>query len=231
MKKLTLALICAMVLGAVNLYAQGAAAPAADAGVNNDKLLYSLGYLMGENIRKQLVLDRGEDDSKAISQGMRDALLDRKSQTDLEVYKPLIEKRYQEDSVKKIAARKIENDKAMEAVKKEKNVRVLPNGAAIRTVREGKGRSPKATSMVKVHYEGTLLDGTIFDSSIKRGTPASFPLNGVIPCWTEGLQRMKAGGKAKLYCPPNTAYGDAQAGAIPPGSLLIFDVELLEVND
>ncbi|MDR0735131.1 MAG: FKBP-type peptidyl-prolyl cis-trans isomerase [Elusimicrobiota bacterium] len=207
------------------------AAPAADAGVNNDKLLYSLGYLMGENVKKQLILDRGEEDSKAISQGMRDAMLDRKPQTDLETYKPLIAKRYEDDAAKKLAARKIEQDKVLQDIKKEKNVKTLPDGMLIRTVKNGKGASPKPTSMVKVHYEGALLDGTVFDSSIKRNAPATFPLNGVIPCWTEGLQKMKAGGKAKLYCPPNTAYGDAQAGLIPPGSLLIFDVELLEVNN
>ncbi|MDR1123606.1 MAG: FKBP-type peptidyl-prolyl cis-trans isomerase [Elusimicrobiota bacterium] len=206
-------------------------APAADAGVNNDKLLYSLGYLMGENIKKQLILDRGEEDSKAISQGMRDAMLDRKPQTDLETYKPLIAKRYEDDAAKRLAERKIEQDKALQEIKKEKKIKALPDGALLRTVKEGKGATPKPTSMVKVHYEGTLLDGTVFDSSIKRNAPASFPLNGVIPCWTEGLQKMRAGGKAKLYCPPNTAYGDAQAGLIPPGSLLIFDVELLEVNN
>lgn len=223
MKKLTLALIC--IFAAFPVCAQE------DANVNNDKLLYSLGYLMGENIGKQLELERGEDDAKAISQGMRDALLDRKSQTDLETYKPLIAKRYEDDSAKKIAKRKMQNDKAMEEVKKGKDTKMLSSGAAVRTVKKGKGKKPKATSMVKVHYEGALLDGEVFDSSIKRSAPASFPLSGVIPCWTEGLQQMEVGGKAKLYCPPNTAYGDAQAGPIPPGSLLVFDVELLEVND
>jgi FKBP-type peptidyl-prolyl cis-trans isomerase FkpA len=84
---------------------------------------------------------------------------------------------------------------------------------------------------VKVHYRGTLTDGTEFDSSIARGQPAEFPLNGVIPCWTEGVQRMKVGGKARLVCPANIAYGDqGRPGTIPGGATLLFDVELLEIK-
>ena len=93
----------------------------------------------------------------------------------------------------------------------------------------GKGASPKPTDKVKVHYRGTLVDGTEFDSSIKRGQPAEFPLNGVIPCWTEGLQKMKVGGKAKLVCPSDIAYGDRGRPSIPPGATLAFEVELLDI--
>src|SRR6185295_3867195 len=87
-----------------------------------------------------------------------------------------------------------------------------------------------ASDRVKVHYHGTLADGTVFDSSVDRGTPATFPLNGVIPCWTEGLQQMKVGGKSKLICPSDVAYGDrGSPPKIKPGSTLVFDVELLEI--
>ena len=106
-----------------------------------------------------------------------------------------------------------------------------PSGLVYRTVKEGTGASPAATDTVKVHYRGTFPDGREFDSSIKRGQPASFPLNRVIKCWTEGLQRMKVGGKAKLTCPAAIAYGDRGAGGeIPPGAVLRFEVELLAIN-
>jgi FKBP-type peptidyl-prolyl cis-trans isomerase FkpA len=97
--------------------------------------------------------------------------------------------------------------------------------------REGTGPSPAATDVVKVHYHGTFTDGRVFDSSVQRGEPASFPLNGVIPCWTQGLQQMKVGGKAKLTCPPELAYGAQGAPpTIPPNATLVFEVELLEVQ-
>ena len=106
-----------------------------------------------------------------------------------------------------------------------------PSGLVYRTVKEGTGASPAATDTVKVHYRGTFPDGREFDSSIKRGQPASFPLNRVIKCWTEGLQRMKVGGKARLTCPAAIAYGDRGAGGeIPPGAVLRFEVELLAIN-
>lgn len=104
------------------------------------------------------------------------------------------------------------------------------SGLKYMIVKEGKGDSPKPTDVVKVHYEGKLLDGTVFDSSYSRGEPASFPLNQVIPGWTEGLQLMKEGGKAVFYIPSNLAYGPQGAGPIPPNSDLIFTVELLDVD-
>jgi FKBP-type peptidyl-prolyl cis-trans isomerase FkpA len=107
----------------------------------------------------------------------------------------------------------------------------LPSGVKIVYTLVGSGAQPKATDTVKVHYRGTLANGTEFDSSIKRGMPASFPLNRVVPCWTEGLQHIKVGGKATLTCPPATAYGDRGAGGVvPPNATLTFDVELLAIE-
>ena len=104
------------------------------------------------------------------------------------------------------------------------------SGIVITTMKEGAGASPKSSSVVKVHYRGTLPDGTEFDSSYKRGQPATFALNRVIPCWTEGVQTMKVGGKVKLVCPSNLAYGSrGVAGTIPPNATLVFEVELLEI--
>lgn len=105
------------------------------------------------------------------------------------------------------------------------------SGLVFVSLKEGTGASPKASDTVKVHYRGTLPDGKEFDSSYSRNEPISFPLSGVIPCWTEGVQKIKVGGKAKLVCPPAIAYGDRGAGGvIPPGATLVFEVELLGVN-
>jgi FKBP-type peptidyl-prolyl cis-trans isomerase FkpA len=104
------------------------------------------------------------------------------------------------------------------------------SGIVITTLKEGSGASPKASDTVKVHYRGTLTDGKEFDSSYKRGQPASFPLNRVIPCWTEGVQTLKLGGKAKLQCPSQLAYGSRGIpGVIPPDATLLFEIELLEI--
>jgi FKBP-type peptidyl-prolyl cis-trans isomerase len=116
------------------------------------------------------------------------------------------------------------------AAEKEKGAQKTASGLVYIPIKEGTGPSPAATDKVKVNYKGTLVDGKEFDSSYARGQPAEFPLNGVIPCWTEGLQKMKVGGKAKLVCPPSIAYGDRGAGgAVPPGATLTFEVELLEI--
>jgi FKBP-type peptidyl-prolyl cis-trans isomerase FkpA len=113
---------------------------------------------------------------------------------------------------------------------KEKGALVTPSGLVYRSLKDGTGASPVASDVVKVHYRGTLANGTEFDSSYKRGEPAQFPLGGVIPCWTEGVQKMKIGGKAKLTCPPSIAYGSRGAGgAIPPNATLQFEVELIEI--
>lgn len=113
----------------------------------------------------------------------------------------------------------------------EPKVEKTASGIEITTLQEGKGAHPKATDTVKVHYRGTLTNGTEFDSSIKRGQPATFPLNQVIPCWTEGVQTIKVGGKVKLLCPPQTAYGvRGIPGVIPPNSTLMFEVELLDIR-
>jgi FKBP-type peptidyl-prolyl cis-trans isomerase FkpA len=116
------------------------------------------------------------------------------------------------------------------AAAKEKGAVVTPSGLVYRSLRDGSGASPTPADVVKVHYRGTLANGTEFDSSYKRNEPAQFPLSGVIPCWTEGVQRMKVGGKAQLVCPPGIAYGARGAGGvIPPNATLQFEVELLDI--
>lgn len=106
----------------------------------------------------------------------------------------------------------------------------LPSGVVVEHIKQGTGPQPTANDVVRVNYRGTLANGTEFDSSAKHGGPATFPLGQVIPCWTQGLQKMKVGGKAKLTCPAATAYGDRAVGPIPPNSDLTFEVELIGIG-
>lgn len=122
-------------------------------------------------------------------------------------------------------------DAALEAAAKEPGAVVTASGLVYKSLKEGTGASPKASDTVKVNYRGTFPDGREFDSSYKRNKAIEFPLGNVIPCWTEGVQRMKVGGKAKLTCPSTLAYGPRGAGsAIPPNATLLFEVELLGIN-
>jgi FKBP-type peptidyl-prolyl cis-trans isomerase FkpA len=119
----------------------------------------------------------------------------------------------------------------LEKAAKEKGAVKTASGLVYRSLKDGTGEKPSATSTVQVNYRGTFIDGKEFDASAKHGGPATFPLNRVIPCWTEGVQMMKVGGKAKLVCPPSIAYGARGApGAIPPNSTLVFEVELLAIQ-
>ena len=122
-------------------------------------------------------------------------------------------------------------DALLTASAKETGAVVTASGLVYRSLKDGTGSSPTASDKVKVHYRGTFADGKEFDSSYKRSAPIEFPLTGVIPCWTEGVQRMKVGGKAKLTCPAAIAYGSRGAGGvIPPNTTLLFEVELLGIN-
>ena len=120
---------------------------------------------------------------------------------------------------------------ALAAAAKEPGASVTSSGLVYRSLKDGTGAAPKATDVVKVNYKGTLPDGTKFDASADHGGPITFPLNRVIPCWTEGVQKMKVGGKAKLTCPSAIAYGPRGAGGvIPPNATLVFEVELVGIN-
>lgn len=194
-----------------------------------NKMLYSMGFLLGDNLKKQLILDN-EDDYKAVSQGMRDSLLNKKAQINVEQYKPQIIQKYQEDA-QKIAEKRDEQQKEFLAnFQKEKGVKTLDNGAMIKLSRPGKGKTPKADSTVTVHYTGTLLDGTKFDSSRDRNEPFQTRLMDVIPCWTKAMQQMKPGAVAQVVCPADTAYGNRPVGPIPPNSVLVFDVEMISID-
>ena len=233
MKKIFLLALLVTPLYALAAEESSAAIPeqaAAQDPAERNKMLYSLGFLLGDNLKNQLVLDN-EDDYKALSQGMRDSLLHKKSQTDLEKYKPQIIQKYQQDAQTISAKREAAQQEYLENFQKEKGVKMLDNGAMIKLSRPGKGKNPKADSTVTVHYIGTLIDGTKFDSSRDRNTPFQTRLTDVVPCWTKAVQHMKPGARAQVVCPPATAYGSRPVGPIPPNSVLLFDIELVEIAD
>ena len=226
MKKLVLfmLLVCPLMLSAAT---DGQESTAQDPAERN-KMLYSLGFLLGDNLKTQLILDN-ENDYKAVSQGMRDTLLNKKPQTDLEKYKPQIIQKYRDDAQAIAAKREEAQQEYLANFKKEKGVKTLDNGAMIKLSKPGKGKNPKADSTVKVHYTGTLIDGTKFDSSRDRGEAFQTRLTDVVPCWTKAVQQLKTGARATVVCPPDTAYGNRPIGPIPPNSVLVFDIELVEL--
>ncbi len=226
MKKLTV-LMC-LLLPVLAIAQEAQPTPAADPAERN-KMLYSLGFLLGDNLKRQLVLDN-EDDYKAVSQGMRDSLLGKKSQTNIDEYKPQILQKYQDDARIISQRREEEQKEYLASFQKEKGVKVLDNGAMMKLSRPGKGKTPKADGTATVHYTGTLIDGTQFDSSRDRNQPFTTRLTDVIPCWTKALQQMKPGARAQVVCPADTAYGNRPVGPIPPNSVLVFDIEVTDVK-
>ncbi len=202
-----------------------ASAMAADM-TEDQKTLYFLGQAVSSKLTQ---FEFTPEEAKYIVQGFTDSLKGGKDKMDPSYGVKL--NAYLAKKQESITARKKEEAKPfLEKMAKEKGAQKLPSGVIIIPVKEGAGVYPKADDMVKVHYHGTFPDGKVFDSSVERGTPAEFPLSGVIPCWTEGVQKIKVGGKAKLVCPSDTAYGDQGAGGtIPGGATLVFDVELLDI--
>lgn len=199
-----------------------------DLETDQDKTLYALGQAIGSNIGQ---FDLTAEEVEIVAAGMSDAVLGRPSKVDLEAYVPRIQALVQQRAA---AAAQAERDAAgpfLEQMAKERGAERTASGLIFIPITEGTGASPTATDLVNVHYHGTLRDGTVFDSSVARGQPIQLSLDGVIPCWTEGLQKMKVGGKAKLICPSDTAYGDRGAPPkIKPGATLVFDVELLDIE-
>lgn len=198
--------------------------------IERNKMLYSLGFLLGDNLKGQLILDN-EDDYKALSQGMRDSLLEKPSQTNLDEYKPQIVAKYEQDAqiIRQRYAQ--EQQEYLESFAKEKGVKVLDNGVMIKLAKKGKGRTAKADSKVTAHYEGKLIDDTKFDSSYDRNEPLTIKLTDAIPCWTKALQQMRPSSKATVVCPADTAYGNRPVGIIPAGSALVFTIELISIDE
>jgi FKBP-type peptidyl-prolyl cis-trans isomerase len=196
---------------------------------DEDKALYALGVLLSKNIQTFNFTDKELDMVKAgLADGAKDA-----SQIEPEALEALVPK-LQELQTQRVAAATEKEKTAgaayMTKAAAEKDATKTASGLVIKQLKAGEGATPAGSDQVKVHYEGRFTDGKVFDSSIKRNEPAVFPLNGVIPCWTEAVQLMKVGGKAQVTCPPDLAYGDeGRPPQMRGGATLVFDIELLEV--
>jgi FKBP-type peptidyl-prolyl cis-trans isomerase FklB len=198
-----------------------------------DKESYSLGYQFGKNLHLQGV----ELNLEAYTSGLRDALGGKEPQMTSEEIRSTIaglQQRLmatQQKVQKEQVAKNLSESKAFLAENgKKEGIKTLPSGLEYKVVTEGSGKMPKETDTVIVHYKGTLIDGTEFDSSYKRNQPATFQVKGVIKGWTEALQLMKEGSKWQLFIPPELGYGERGAGPVPPNSTLIFEVELLGIK-
>lgn len=201
---------------------------------DKEKTSYAVGFDMGTRMKE--IAD--EIDLDAFFQGIRDAIGDSKPLISQEEIPKILRQFSQDMQKKQMEKRKMLSEKNkkegaafLEANAKKEGVKTTASGLQYLMLKEGDGPSPKATDQVEVHYKGTLIDGTEFDSSYKRGGPSTFALNRVIKGWTEGIQLMKVGGKCKLFVPSNLAYGPRGAGRdIGPDAVLIFEVELLGIK-
>ena len=194
---------------------------------DEDKTLYALGVALAGQLAP-FALSPAEVD--LVKAGLTDAALNRPHKAEPREYMGKIQELRTQRTAVVTAAEKKAGEAYLGKAAAEPGAKKLDSGVIITTLKPGTGPSPKATDKVKVHYHGTLTDGTVFDSSVQRGQPATFPLNGVIKCWTEGVQQMKVGGKSRLVCPADAAYGERGAPPrIKPGATLVFEVELLEI--
>jgi FKBP-type peptidyl-prolyl cis-trans isomerase FkpA len=201
---------------------------AAQPETEDQKTLYALGALLTKQLS---VFNLSADEYKFVQQGITDAATGTKLAVEPEGYKNNINALAQ-SRIQAAAQKQKELSKPyLENAAKEQGAEKLASGLIYKQIKAGTGAQPKATDIVKVNYTGTFIDGKVFDSSVERGQPVEFPLGQVITCWKDGVAKMKVGGKAKLTCPAETAYGDQ---GMPPiiagGATLIFDVELLEVK-
>jgi FKBP-type peptidyl-prolyl cis-trans isomerase FkpA len=205
---------------------------AAQPQTEDQKILYALGAKVFDDLKKQLsIFNFSTEEYKFIIQGIDDASAGKTLAADPETYMPkfntlaLARIQAATEKQKELAKPYLEN-----AAKEEGAVK-MPSGLIYKQIKAGTGAQPKTSDTVKVHYTGTFIDGKVFDSSVERGEPEEFPLSQVIPCWSEGVSKMKVGEKAKLICPSELAYGDqGRPPGITGGATLIFEVELLEIK-
>ncbi len=195
-----------------------------------DKISYIIGRDMAANLQKQGI----EIEAQAFVQGMQEAMSGKPSvlsQAEVQQAMMALQQEVSQKQQSKASGNKKAGEDFLAQNKNKEGVKTLPSGLQYQVLEPGKGKSPSKTDKVTTHYHGTLIDGTVFDSSYERGQPATFPVNGVIAGWTEALQLMQEGAKWRLFIPSNLAYGSRGAGSdIGPDSTLIFDVELISVN-
>ncbi len=210
------------------------AADAPELKSDKERISYSIGMDIGGNLRRGAV----EVDPEMLAKGLKDSygggntlLTEEQARQEIEDFQKTLMARKAEKMRILSEKNKADGEKFLAENAKKADVKSLPSGLQYREISPGTGKSPKATDTVTVHYKGTLIDGTEFDSSYKRGEPATFPVSGVISGWTEALQLMKVGAKWQLFIPPTLAYGERGAGRdIGPSATLIFDVELISVK-
>lgn len=190
-------------------------------------------YVLGTFVAQRTPLanaELSEAELGEVYKGLADATQGKDLTVKLDEYGPKVDQFLQAKAAVRAEKQKELSKKETEKFAKEKGAKRTASGLIYIEQTAGKGAMPKPEETVKVHYKGTLLDGKEFDSSYSRNQPAEFPLNGVIKCWTEGVGMMKVGGKAKLVCPPDIAYGERGRPGIPPNAVLVFEVELLEIK-
>lgn len=207
----------------------GATASAAPSEPKSEdqKTLYALGLALSQSLG---IFSLSQAELEFVKSGLEDGVLKRSQKVDLQAYGAKIQELQKARAAKVAEAEKKAGAEFLAKAAAEPGVTKTKSGVVIKTIKSGTGAAPKATDTVKVHYHGTLVDGTVFDSSVQRGEPTTFPLGQVVACWTEGLQQMKVGGKSRLVCPSSTAYGDRGAPpGIKPGATLVFEVELLDI--
>jgi len=193
----------------------------------DEKTLYALGVIVSRNIQPFALTEK---ELAMVEAGLADGVQDKVALKDLESYGPKLQELQKSRMVAGADKEKTAGAAYLAKAGIEKGATKTASGIVIKTLTAGTGARPTAADQVKVHYEGTFVDGRVFDSSIERKEPATFPLNGVIPCWTEALQLMKVGGKARIICPSALAYGDeGRPPQMPGGATLVFQVELLEI--
>jgi FKBP-type peptidyl-prolyl cis-trans isomerase FkpA len=193
----------------------------------DDKTLYAVGLSIWKSLA---VFELTPAEAEVVLRGLREAAAGKPSaDVALDTYGPKVDGLVRGRQAQRLEKEKVRATEYLAKAAQEPGAVLSESGLIYKEVSAGTGEVPKPTDTVKVHYRGTLTDGTEFDSSYKRNEPAQFPLGGVIKCWTEGLQKMKVGGKAKLVCPASIAYGDRGRPSIPGGATLLFEVELIEI--
>ncbi|MCD6660059.1 MAG: FKBP-type peptidyl-prolyl cis-trans isomerase [Lentimicrobium sp.] len=197
----------------------------------------SISYMIGRDIGRNMKTNNIEVTAEVMFAGLKDGLAGIDSVLSDQVTEALMNSlqmemmnRQQQKTQAESSAAKAAGEAFLAENKNQPGVVVTPSGLQYKVIQEGQGEHPTAEDVVEVHYTGRLIDGTVFDSSVERGETIKFPLNGVIPGWTEGVQLMKPGAKYEFYIPANLAYGDRGAGPIPGGSALIFEVELISIE-
>jgi FKBP-type peptidyl-prolyl cis-trans isomerase len=213
--------------------AASAAASPAKSAYTDAQLIEEFGWFIGKRVGLT-ELEFTKEEVETLVKGIALAASGKDSPYELEKIGPAMDEYMQKKQQAYLGKLKDKNSSAntsfFNKLKDNKAIVELPSGLRYEVVKAGTGPAPKPTETVKVHYTGTLIDGSVFDSSVQRGEPAEFPLDQVIAGWTEGIQKVTKGGKIKLYVPPHLAYGDDGRPGIPPGSTLIFDVELLDIK-